>query len=392
VSGVGWVQPEPWMVDAVAEALGLERERVESLAKHRTIRFRVFRGILYASLRRELGGYPEGTVVIFGRGWSRVVHGYPPIQRMVLPSVALPRHFVDRIVVEEKLNGYNVRVVLVDGRLLAVTRGGFICPYTTDRIERLLGGRLREMLRELGEEEHVAAGEVIGLENPYTRYYYPEAPRFGYFVFDIFRSGKPLPPRVRDEATEKHGVPHVPVLGVLDKGDIEGFRSIVEALERRGREGVVVKDPEYRVHPLKYTTHATNVGDIRLGMRFFMEEGRGFLFSRLLREIFRAYEQGLQGPRLEKLATEIGLAALEPALETVRLVAAGEPVYEEFELEFENRDRLEEFLEYMQSLGVDVVVAGTYERDGMLVARVRKMRDTWLQVRRMLETGLTPID
>ena len=46
----------------------------------------------------------------------------------------------------------------------------------------------------------------------------------------------------------------------------------------------------------------------------------------------------------------------------------------------------------MQSLGVDVVVAGTYERDGMLVTRVRKMRDPWLEVKRMLATGLTPID
>ena len=387
-----WVKPEPWMLDAVADALGMPRERVEHLASRKTIRFRAFRGLLYASLKREIGEYPEGTVVIFGRGWSRVVHGYPPIRRIVLPSVALPRHFVDRIVVEEKLNGYNVRTVLVDGRIYAITRGGFICPYTTDRINRTLGDRLRDMLRELGEEEHVAAGEVIGLENPYTRYYYPEAPRFGYFVFDIFHEGRPIPPGERDAAAEKHGVPRVPVLGVLDKNDLEGFLGLVERLEKTGREGVVVKDPEYRVHPLKYTTHHTDVGDVRLGMRFFMEEGRGFLFSRLLREIFRAYERGLQGAALEKLALEYGLAALEPAVETVRHVAAGGMVYEEFDLEFESRDRLNEFVEYMSEMGVDIVVVSVWERDGMTVARMRKMKETGLQVRRILETGLAPID
>lgn len=384
--------PESWMLDVVAEALSIDRERVEHLARHRTIRYRVFRGILYASLRREIAGYPEGTVIVFGRGWWRLIPGYPSIQRMVLPSIALPRHFVDKIVVEEKLNGYNVRVALIDDRIIAVTRGGFICPYTTSRLERIMGNQLKDMLRELGPEEHMAAGEVIGLENPYTRYFYPEAPRFGYFVFDIFREGEPLPPNWRDEVTEKHGVPHVPVLGVLDKNDVGGFKKIVERLNREGREGVIVKDPEYRVPPLKYTTPATNIGDIRYGMRFFMEEGRGFLFSRLLREIFRVYEEGLAGPRLDALALELGRAALQPAVETVKKVAAGDMVYEEFELEFASHSELEEFMDYMQGLGVDLVLVEIREENGLLKTRIRKMKETWLQVRKMLETGLTPID
>ncbi|KSW11615.1 ATP-dependent DNA ligase [Pyrodictium occultum] len=388
-----WIhRPEPWMLDVVADALGLPRERVEELASRRTLRFREFRGLLYASLRRGVAGHHEGTAVVFGRGWWRVVPGYPPIQRMVLPSVALPRHFLDRVVVEEKLNGYNVRVVLVDDRILAVTRGGLICPYTTSRLERLMGDRLREMLRELGPEDHVAAGEVIGLENPYTRYFYPEAPRFGYFVFDIFRGGRPLPPRMRDEAAEKHGVPHVPVLGVLEKTDVEAFKRIVERLDREGREGVVVKDPDYRVPPLKYTTSSTNIGDIRLGMRFFMEEGWSFLFSRILREIFRVYEEGVEGPRLDAIALELGRAALQPAVETVKKVAGGYMVYEEFELEFAGRDELEEFMDYMQSLGVDVVLVEAREEGGVLRARMRKIKETWIRVRRILETGVSPID
>ncbi len=391
---MSWVQsPEPWMLDAVAEALGLSRERVEHLARHRTIRFRVFRGILYASLRREVAGHPEGTVVLLGRGWYRLVPGYPPIRRMVLPGVALPKHFLDKIVVEEKMNGYNVRVVLHDGRIYAITRGGFICPYTTDRIRKLLGPRLAELLRELGPEEHHAAGEVVGLQNPYTRYFYPEAPRFGYFVFDIFRGGKPLPPSRRDEATEKHGVPHVPVLGVLDKNDVAGFKEIVGRLNYMGREGVVVKDPEQRVPPLKYTTSRTNLGDIRYGMAYFMEEGRSFLFSRVLREIFRVYDEDVKGIQLYQLAIDLGLAILEPAVETVKKVAKGEMVYEEFDLVFDKKEQIDEFLEYMAEMGVDIILVGVKEEpDGSLRAQMRKMKDTGVEVRRILETGLTPID
>lgn len=390
-----WIhRPEPWMLDVVADALGLDRERVEALASRRTIRFRMFRGeLLYALLRRSVGGHHEGTAVLFGRGWWRVVPGYPPIQRMVLPSVALPRHFIDRVIVEEKMNGYNVRTVAVEGRLYAVTRGGYICPYTTNRIRRLYGERLLELLRELGEEDHVVAGEVVGLRNPYTRYFYPEAPRFGYFVFDIFRRGEPLPPPERRAVLEKHGVPSVRQLGELDKNDLEGFNKIIEALEREGREGVVVKDPGYRVPPLKYTTGRTNIGDIRYGMQYFMEEGKSFIFSRVLREIFRAYEKGMKPLELQRLATELGLAILEPALETVRRVANGEMVYEEFEVEADTREEIDELLDYLAELGIDAVLVGVREEPGTgLVATVRKMKETGPQVRRMLETGLTPID
>ena len=386
------IGPEPWMLDIIADSLSLDRERVEGLVRNRVIRIRAYRGLLYASLRRELASYPEGTVVIFGRGWSRIVHGYPPIQRAVLLRVAVPRHFIDRVVVEEKLNGYNVRVALIDDRVVAITRGGLICPYTTARLNRLLGSRLKEVLRELGPEEHYLAGEVIGLENPYTRYFYPEAPRFGYFVFDVFRGGKPLPPRRRDEVTEKHGVPHVPVLGIVDKDSVEEIRTIIAKLHQEGREGVVLKDPEYRVHPLKYTTPATNIGDLRIGMRFFMEEGRSFLFSRILREIFRAYEEGLEGPKLDSLALELGSAILRPAIETVKQVARGEMVAEEFELEFANADELNEFLDYMASLGIDLIVEKTWEENGYLRARIKKPKDTWIEVRKILETGMAPID
>ncbi|ABM81371.1 RNA ligase [Hyperthermus butylicus] len=388
-----WIKnPEPWMVNLVAEKLGLDVERVETLARHGTIRFRGYRDVVYALLRREIAGHPEGTVVLLERNGARLVPGYPPIQRMVLPTIALPRHFIDKVVVEEKMNGYNVRLVMFHRKLLAVTRGGFICPYTTARLERLIGGRVRELFREIDPETYTIAGEVVGLENPYTRYFYPEAPRFDYFVFDLFHELKPLPPLERNELLEKYGLKHVRLLGVIDKNDVEMFKQIVAELDREGREGVVAKDPEYRVPPLKYTTSAVNIGDVRYGMRFFMEEGRSFLFSRLLRELFRAYEEGFGDAQLEKLALEFGRAATEPALESIRKVAMGDMLYEEFELVFADEVELEEFTSYMAELGVDIVVVSTSREDEGLRARMRKIKDTWIQLRKVLDTGLSPVD
>ncbi|AEM39323.1 ATP dependent DNA ligase [Pyrolobus fumarii 1A] len=384
---------ERWMIEKLAEALNVNIEEAERLARRRNVvRLMKWRNVTYFSLRKDVYGLREGTLIAVWPDGYRVVPGYPSIQRVLLPSVALPKHFIDKIVVEEKLNGYNVRVVKLRDEIVAVTRGGLICPYTTQRIRKLYGDKLTSLFREEGEEL-VVAGEVIGLENPYVRFYYPEAGGFAYFIFDIVHGEKFLPPHERKEIVEKHGLLHVPVLGEIDKNDIKAFRKIIEDLERRGREGVVLKDPEYRVPPLKYTTSFINIHDIEIGMRFPFDEGRNYLFSRILREIFKAVEEGWDDRRLLLAEQNLGKAILEPAIEAVKEVKNGKMLYEEFMLPFDTRDDFEEFLDYMASLGVDIIVAGVEQRsDGSIVARIRKVKDTWREVQKILETGLSPID
>ncbi len=382
------------VLDVMAERLGVSPEDTRSGVRRRVLRVMEYRGIVYVSFRKDFQGYREGSIFLYDPASkeSLFIPGYPSIRRVALLSVAVPKWFIDRVVVEEKLDGYNVRVTVFSGRLLAITRGGLVCPYTSSRLDRVLGKTLRGFFEEYNPSDYFLAGEVIGLENPYTRYFYPEAPRFGYFVFDVFYRGSPMPVGERDKLLEEHGVPRVPVLGVFDKNDVEGIREAVLGLEAKGREGVVLKDPYYRVAPLKYTTSAANIGDLELGMRFFFEEGRSFLFSRILREIFKAYEEGLDEKALRDKAERLGYAILAPAVETVRAVSKGSSVYEEFQLEFADRGEMEEFIDYMDSLGVDLVVVKVFEREGRLVAVIRKMKDTWMTVRHILETGLSPLD
>ncbi len=383
---------ERWMIDRLADALRVGLEEAERLARRRSVvRVMRWRDITYFSLRKDYRDYREGTLIAVWPDGYRVVPGYPSIQRVLLPSVALPRHFIDKVVVEEKMNGYNVRVVMLRGRLAAITRGGLICPYTTARIERLYGEKLKELFREEGEEL-IVAGEVVGLENPYVRFYYPEAGGFAYFVFDMSIGTRFLPPMKRRELAEKYGLPHVPVLGVIDKNDMGSFKKIIDDLERRGREGVVLKDPEYRVPALKYTTSFINVHDLEVGMRYPFEEGKSYLFSRILREMFKALEEGWDDRRLLAEEERLGKAILEPAIESIKRVAQGHMLYEEFELLFGSRSELDEFLEYMASLGIDVIVAGVSQTNEGIRARIRKVKNSWYEIKRILETGLSPID
>ncbi|MCR3882855.1 MAG: RNA ligase, partial [Methanothrix sp.] len=78
-------------------------------------------------------------------------------------SPAIKRHFPDGVLVEEKMNGHNVRVVMVGGRVIALTRGGFICPYSTEVAKDQINPRIFE-----DHPDIVLCGEMVGPKNPYV--------------------------------------------------------------------------------------------------------------------------------------------------------------------------------------------------------------------------------
>lgn len=385
------------MAEDHSEAVGIlagvlqlsEGEAKDLLARSSSVRLLSFEDVRYVSFRRAVRGLEEGTLIAWSGGEVRVVYGYPSIRRVLIPEVALPRWFPGpEIVLEEKMNGYNVRVFALKGRVFAVTRGGLICPYTTRRLRRLHGEGLLEAIRTLGgEEEYVVAGEVVGTENPYTRHSYPEARDFGYFVFDAFRGSEPLPLKRRDDAVESGRLRRVRTLAVINKEDLDTFWRVLEELEGEGREGVIAKDPEYRAPPLKYTTSHSNVGDLELGMRHPFDEGRSFLFSRVIREVFK-YWQGRGAP-----PGDLGGAILLPAVESVERVSRGEPLLEEFSLTMHGMGEVEELVEYFARLQVPVTLKAVEPLKGGLVrATFVRAKESGREIRRILRTGLSPID
>ena len=383
---------EEWILDRLSDATNIPVDDLRQLIEKGTIRFMEYKGVPYFSFRKRARGIEEGaTVLVSCDEDPLVVAGYPHIARIALPSIALPRHFIDKVVVEEKMDGYNVRVVFYAGKLFAITRGGLVCPYTTQRIGLLYGNEIREFYREYDPYKYFLAGEVVGKENPYVRKEYPEAPRFGYFIFDVFREIKPAPLALRDEVVEKYKLNSVRVMGVIDKDDLNSFWRFLEQLDKEGREGVVLKDPEYRVEPLKYTTNAADISDIAHGMLFFEDEGRDYLYTRSLRLGFRLYERPLGD--LEKLYRELGRAILEPIVEAIRRGERWEAGYEEFTLPFTSYTDAQEFVEFMERLGLELVVVDIIESDNEIRLIVRKPKlETEKLLARVLKTGLFGYD
>lgn len=374
------------IVDKLAEMLEISRDVLEKRIG-RTIKIMNYRGINYAVLREDLGGYREGTTVLLEE--EKIVHGYPSIRRLALLE-SVPMHMVDEIVVEEKMNGYNVRIVVADKKVLAITRGGYVCPYTTARIEKMYGDIIREALREY--EDVVLAGEVIGTENPYVVYEYPEARGFDYFVFDVMKNGELAPLSLRDEIVGKYGLKLVPILARIDKNEVGRLKEIIDELDRRGREGIVIKDPMHRVPPLKYTTIYINIRDIEEGMKYPFDEGRSYLFSRIVRLVCQAYEYGLSNEELDNIALRLGRAILRPAVESLRERSMGRLVAATYRLVFPSEDDLRDYLEFLEELGVDAVVKIIGTSGEGVEVELMKLKDTHGYYSKILETGYSPLD
>ncbi len=374
----------------ISRALNLPIEQSHRMLRSKSVRRMNYKDIVYFVLKREFEGYPEGTSILYSEGSEpRVVPGYPPIKRILILETAVKKHFKDIFVVEEKMNGYNVRLVFYNGEVLALTRGGFICPYTTHRISESLSSTTKKEIASL--ENAVIYGEVVGIENPYTRYRYPEAPFFTYFVFDIMLNGVFIPIDDRRKLVDELALKNVREIARLHPENTGKLYEIIDNLEEEAREGVVLKDPLNRTLPLKYTTSATNIGDIREGMRFFFDEGRTYIFPRVLREIFVAFERGRRywdKSRAEKL----GESLVYPSLNCIEKVSRGKICSEEFVLRMSDKDVLEEFIEYMHKIGILVVLESLWKEGSFYVAKFLKPKKTFSIAKNILETGLSPLD
>ena len=260
--------------------------------------------------RDDEGDIPRGSVQLPD---GRLLYGYPRIGRILHLAQGLRAHFGEEpFWAEEKVDGYNVRVIRWQGKLLAFTRGGFPCPYTTDRVRRWLpDAPFRE------DPELVLCLEVAGPETPYT----DASPPFVRadakpFAFDAMRIGRPgFVSRTAFYAMmERYAIPSVQRLGRFCAQDAKALHAILARYEQEGREGIVFKD-ETGARMVKYTPAATALRDLEVGAPDLAELPAEYFTNRLLR-LALALAEAERAPEL--YAEALGKTLLLPLAAEIR--------------------------------------------------------------------------
>jgi putative ATP-dependent DNA ligase len=344
-------------LNEIAEKLNLSVKDLDKAFKKKILREDEYKGVKTLLFKKEFRGIEKGTVIFLNDNLD-VVRGYPKTYRAITLYPTIKNHFIDKVVIEEKLNGYNIRIVKIDNEVFALTRSGYICPFTTKKVKKLLN---LEILDDYNS--YMLCGEMIGLNNPYTPKYYKEVDRgyenLGFYIFDIKEreTNKSLPVKERIELCESYNLPYVKPIAVVDKEEAHiHVREIIERLNKEGREGVVLKDPDMAVSPIKYTTHYTQCDDLKSAFTFFFDLGIDFIFSRIVREGFMSYEFNESEEERKQRAKDLGEAILFPMVETIGRVAKGERVSEDFELIFDSKRDFEEFLDFMRKMKMIITI------------------------------------
>jgi putative ATP-dependent DNA ligase len=330
----------------------------------------------YYDIYRFQGHAPhmeDGTVLIDHHGNFELVRGFPKIKRAMLLEPAVLNNFRDipSVAVEEKMNGYNVRVIEFRGKLIAFTRSGHVCPYSTERVQNFLK---RDFFRE--HPDLVLYGEMTGPENPYVQKEVYGIESLDFFVFDIRykNTGEALPVHQRRELADEYGFNQARLFGDFNINSAY-FRitEIIRELGKGGREGVVIKDPAMVLQPVKYTCSESNCSDLRQAFKFYNEAGRDYLYSRVIREGFQSHEWAESEDEFRERCLRLGESILRPMKKTIEQVESGERISDEFRIRVKDRETIFKFRDYLDRFGLYIDL-GEIERIGdEYVAEIRKM-------------------
>lgn len=352
--GENW-EISPDFVARLAGYLGFDEGRVQHLFEKNYLARNWGKHDYLFRFDKEISRIERGTVLYEKEDSFEVIMGFPKIRRAMVLDPTLKKHFsgLEKVAVEEKMNGYNVRVANVKGEILAITRSGYVCPYTTERAKEKLDLRFFDDFPEL-----VLYGEMLGPDNPYVPKEIYGIESVEFYIFDIREknSGHPLSIARKHEILEKYGFLQVRCFGETPlQTAAEEIAKIIRELGEKEYEGVVIKDPEMVLTPLKYTSSQSNCSDLRHAFKFYNEAGRDYMLSRIVREGFQTVEWNENEIEFKKRFMQLGESILNPLRESIRSVKNGQRLYEEARIRVKDLKTATEFENYLKRLGIDAI-------------------------------------
>ena len=312
---------EDWVVERLGKIVGKkDRKGLPDLAAKNAERCTLDTGDYFRIAHNE--GCLARGMVITDEG---VVPDYPRVRRIFNLKNFITRYYYSPFYAEELVPGYHARFVRVGGRTLAFTRDGRWCPFTTDRAADLLPDRILDDNPDL-----IVCLVINGSGIPYvTEPAAEQGSEITAVAVDFLERDvrEPLSPGEKYPLFDRYGMPCVEHIGPFDPKELDGLDEWVAGIIARKGTGVVLKPSERPHRPLQYSTPPEIFRSHPL-WKALAEDESGFdsYFQRLLRASCALAEEGAVPQDINWEA--LGRSLLEPIVEGVHLVAAGEDLRE----------------------------------------------------------------
>jgi len=323
---------------------GLKKGKIEKLKGE----------IDYYRFKEGFRGVERGTVIIA----KKVLFPYPHIKRIFTLENGLKRNMGGAtIYAEEKIDGFNVRLLYADKKIFAFSRGGFLDSFVTEKAREMgFGPFFRDY------PDAIICAEMIG-NTPYT------APEKDFdvrlFVFDIDEGdGHYLTCPERHALVKKYKLSGVPFLGKFESDDYKGLGKLILTLNKSKKEGMVLKS-ENREKAVKYVTPWSDIEDISRNSRLLFDMPIGFYYQRILRSAFFISDFGLDR---DEYAKKLGTALYEGLITAINESKKGGDIDEEFEILIGDGTVWEDIRRHMSR---EVKVEVLWKRDDGKKTRIR---------------------
>ncbi|TVM03240.1 MAG: RNA ligase [Candidatus Brocadia sp. WS118] len=304
-----------------------------------------FDGIRFFRMTKKVGALGKGSIITE----DGIIFGFPSIARILHLENGVRNAYIHPFYVEEKVDGYNVRVVRIQGRVLVFSRGAYVCPFSTDRIADFL--EVKKIFDDI--PGLIVCGEFAGPDNPYNIAHPPyvkEDVRF--FAFDVMMMNQShsIPVDERYKIFDTYRVPTVRRFGQFSASDISDLKKIVKGLDEAGCEGVVMKPTHPAEKILKYVTLGSCLRDINVTAPLMAEMASEFFTHRIIRAAMFIHEQ------MEALQPEVfpqlGKVLLRPIYENVAKAARNEVIDEKYLLRFREERNIQRMIEHLHKCKV----------------------------------------
>ena len=324
----------------------------------------------YIRFRKGYRKIERGTVITK----NRVVWGFPHIRRVFTLEAGINRNIkTDTFYAEEKIDGYNLRIAGVDGKICAFTRGGYLDPFATEKAREMQN--LAKFFKK--HPNYVLCAEMIG-NTPFTE------PTDKYdiklLVFDIDDDGKYLPPPEKYSILKEFEIEAVPFLGKFNKSTIESVRKLARNLNKGKKEGMVIKSSDRR-SIVKFVTPFADIDDTEKCSYTFFDMPPGFFYQRIIRSSFFIDEYSLNQDKYSKMLGNAFYYGFNRAIDDVK---KGKRIENEFQV-LVSSEKIFDLLKRHMIKEVDVKVISKKKENGKTRIRFSKTyRKTTKEIRNFL--------
>ncbi len=313
--------------------------------------------IEYIRFSKDYDRFLRGTVILPS---GDTIPGYPHIPRIFTLDEGVGKNIDgSHIFIEEKIDGFNLRVASVEGKIFAFSRGGYLDAFATEKIRNQ---RIMKFFRHY--PNHMLCGEMIG-NTPHT----PPTGNYDvrFLVFDIMQTENFLPCKEKYDILKEHTIESVPLLGRFKKsGSESNLRRIAFSLNQAGKEGMVIKASD-RKSLVKYVTPNSDIEDIGEGAATYPDMPAGFFYQRVLRSALFIRDFSLDQ---EEYANKLGSSFYKNLIHAIHK-AENEGVSREYEILIKDQKIWGRMKKHM---GKGVKIEELYRREEKNGTRIRFLK------------------